>query len=159
MSGPAADLNLVQRFWALYQAREWAAAQALLHPEACCQWWATSERFEGAVAIVHVNAVYPEGWTIHLLELNALGAAGQASASADAQSRRRVHSLVRVDHGAQSFYANSFFGIERDLIVSIDEYWSDTQAAPAWRQNGSLPGLIPMAVDQRQGLSLQVAAS
>jgi hypothetical protein len=157
MSGPAADLNLVQRFWALYQAREWGAVQALLHPEAHCQWWATAERFEGAAAVVHVNAVYPEGWTIHLLELNALGTGGQASA--DAQSRRRVHSLVRVDHGAQSFYANSFFSLERDLIVSIDEYWSDTQAAPAWRQNGSLPGLIPMAVDQRQGLSLQVAAS
>jgi hypothetical protein len=153
--GLAADLELVRRFWALYQARNWNAAQALLHPNALCHWWATGERFEGPAAIVHVNAVYPEGWTIHLLELHVLDGAPQAVELA--QPRRRVHSLVRVDQGEQSFYANSFFGLERDLILSIDEYWSDTQAAPAWRQDGGLPGLVFMPADQRQGLSLEVA--
>ena len=156
MNGRAAEVELVRRFWALYQARNWVAAQALLHPDAVCHWWATAERFEGPAAIVHVNAIYPEGWTIHLLELHGLDGASQATELA--QPRRRVHSLVRVDQGGQSFYANSFFGLEQDLILSIDEYWSDTQAAPAWRQNGSLPGLFSMPPDQRQGLSLEVAS-
>ncbi|MCV2370691.1 nuclear transport factor 2-like protein [Roseateles oligotrophus] len=154
MSSSASDLNLVRRFWALYQARQWAAAQALLHPQAACQWWATSERFEGAEAIVHVNAVYPEGWTIHLLELNALDCGGDATAAPVA--RRRVHSLVRVDQAEQAFYANSFFGIEQGLIVAIDEYWADAQPAPAWRKPGALPGLKRMSTDDRAGLSLKL---
>jgi hypothetical protein len=150
----ASDLGLVRRFWALYQARHWAAAQALLHPQAACQWWASAERFEGAEAIVHVNAVYPEGWTIHLLELNALDV-GLAS-SVMPPTRRRIHSLVRVNQADQVFYANSFFSVEQGLIVAIDEYWSDVQPAPEWRTPEALPGLTTMGCDAREGLSLSL---
>lgn len=148
MSACAADLSLVRRFWALYQARKWTEAQALLHPQATCQWWATAERFEGAAAIVHVNAVYPGDWTIHLLELNAL------SGESDGGQGRRVHSLVRVDQGERAFYANSFFSLELGRITAIDEYWADAQAAPDWRLNGVLPGCKPSGADGRQGQSL-----
>ncbi len=152
------SLELVRRFWALYQSRQWAAAQALLHPQAACQWWATSERIDGSAAIVHVNAVYPEGWTIHLLELNALNArdAGLDAAASAAVNHRRVHSLVRVDQAGQAFYANSFFSLEQGLIVAIDEYWSDRQAAPSWRKPGAMPGLTLMSSDDRVGLSLKL---
>ncbi|MEJ6006096.1 hypothetical protein WG899_11100 [Paucibacter sp. AS339] len=165
MGSKTSSLELVRRFWALYQARRWAEAQALLSPAAYCVWWATTERFAGAAAIVHVNAVYPEGWAIHLLELNHLddGASASSSASADTQHRlpvlqevQRVHSLVRVDQNGQSFYANSFFKLQAGLILSIEEYWADTQAPPAWRSPGALPGLHPLAPDQRQGLSLDL---
>ncbi len=137
--GPA----LVQRFWALYQARRWAEAQALLAPPAECLWWATQERFRGADAIVHVNAVYPEGWTIHLLDLQAL---------ADG----RVLSLVRVDQDGHSFYANSYFHVRDGLIQQIDEYWSDVQAAPAWRRDPLAPlvGRSALPADRRHGLPL-----
>ena len=67
---------------------------------------------------------------------------------------QRVHSLVRVDHGGQAFYANSFFSLAQGLIVEIDEYWSNGQPAPDWRLNGSLPGLMSMGADQRSVLSL-----
>ncbi|QPF76087.1 nuclear transport factor 2 family protein [Roseateles sp. DAIF2] len=137
-----AESALVRRFWALYQARRWAEAQALLAPEACCTWWATRERFIGAAAVVHVNAVYPEGWTIRLLELRALSAG-------------RVHSLVRVDHGEASFYANSFFTLEGGRIAGLDEYWSDVQAPPSWRQG--LPGRGDLPADMRPGLDLSLA--
>lgn len=134
-------LTLVQRFWALYQARRWNEAQALLAPAAHCTWWTTGERFEGAPAIVQVNAIYPEGWTLHLLALHSLGP-------------NRVHSLVRVDHGAAQFYANSFFELTGVLIAAIDEYWSDVQPAPAWRQTAVLPGRQTLLPDGRQGLDL-----
>ncbi|HLO94270.1 MAG TPA: hypothetical protein VK195_08130, partial [Burkholderiaceae bacterium] len=114
----AEAVALVQRFWALYQARRWADAQALLAPPAECLWWATQERFRGADAVVHVNAVYPEGWTLHLLDLQPL-------------PDGRVLSLVRVDQDGHSFYANSYFHVREGLIQQIDEYWSDVQAAPA----------------------------
>ena len=139
--GPA----LVQRFWSLYEARRWAEAQALLAPSAECLWWATQERFRGADAVVHVNAVYPEGWTIHLLDVHAL---------ADG----RVLSLVRVDQDGHSFYANSYFLIRDGLIQQIDEYWSDVQSAPAWRRDPLAPlvGRSAMPADRRCGLPLDL---
>ena len=135
--------TLLHRFWALFQARRWAEAQALLAPGACCQWWATRERFEGAASVVHVNAVYPEGWQIFLLELNEL-------------PDGRVLSLVRVDHGERSFYANSYARVDGGRIQSLDEYWSDTQPPPAWRNDPAqpLPGRQAMPLDTRTGLSL-----
>ncbi len=162
----ATALELVRRFWALYQARRWAEASTLLHPDAHCHWWASAERFEGASAIVHVNEVYPEGWTIHLLALNWLEGPDSTAASPERVSTQdrsapsaqvfRIHSLVRVDQGAQSFYANSFFSISAGYIDAIDEYWADTQAPPAWRTAQTCPGRVLMAPDQRLGLSLQL---
>jgi len=129
----------IHRFWALIEARRWDEVRALLSPAAQATWWVTRERFDGAAAFVRVNAVYPEGWALRLLECNAL---------ADG----RVHSLVRVDHGEASFYANSFFTLAAGLIVRIDEYWSDVQAAPSWREG--LPGRAALTVDTRTGLPL-----
>ena len=134
----------VHRFWSLFQARRWADAQALLNAQACCLWPVTRERFVGPDAIIHVNAVYPEGWSIHLLALNAL---------ADG----RVHSLVRVDHGPASHYANSFFSLDANtLITQIEEFWSDVQEPPAWRTapGQPLPGWSRLPADVKPGLDL-----
>ena len=136
--------RVVHRFWSLFQARRWADAQALLSAEACCPWPVTRERFDGPAAIIHVNAVYPEGWGIHLLALNAL---------ADG----RVHSLLRVDHGADSFYANSFFSLDvKGQITRIEEFWSDVLEPPAWRRDAAqpLPGQTRLPADERSGLRL-----
>jgi len=140
-AGPAS--TLLHRFWALFQARRWAEAQTLLAPEAHCQWWATRECFDGAGAVVHVNAVYPEGWQIFLLELTEL-------------PDGRVLSLLRVDHGGGSHYANSYARVEGGRIQSLDEYWSDTQPPPAWRCDPAqpLPGRREMPFDTRTGLPL-----
>lgn len=145
-AGESGGETLVQRFWALYQARRWAEAQALLAPHAECLWWTTSERFRGAASVVHVNAVYPEGWVIRLIEVQAL-------------KDGRVLSLVRVDQAGHSFYANSYFHVRDGLIQQIDEYWSDVQAPPPWRRDpeAPLPGASALPVDRRQGLSLALS--
>jgi hypothetical protein len=133
MSGTA----LVQRLWALFQARRWQEARALMAPEAVCHWWSTGEQFAGADAIIHVNAVYPEGWQIHLLEVNAL---------ADG----RVHSIVRVTmEGGPTVFANSLFTLRDGLITAVDEYWSTIEAPPAWRSEGRLPRWGRLAPDSR----------
>jgi len=142
MLEPAAEQ--VRRFWSLIQARRWADAQALLGAEACCFWPVTRERFDGPEAIIHVNAVYPEGWSIHLLALNTL---------ADG----RVHSLARVDQGGEAFYANSFFCFDaKGLITRIEEFWADVREPPAWRVDPGqpLPGQTRLPLDERPGLSL-----
>ncbi len=136
------NLRLVGRFWAAYQARNWALAQALLAPGVQCRWWATSELFDGAPATVGVNAAYPEGWRIHLLELQGL-------------SDGRVLSMVRVDHGALQFWANSFFTLGSGLITALDEYWSDAAEPPSWRQ--SLPDRHIQPADARAGMPLDPA--
>ncbi|MBV8125875.1 MAG: nuclear transport factor 2 family protein [Burkholderiaceae bacterium] len=135
----------VRRLWALFQARRWTEAQALLAPDAVCDWPGTLERFQGAQAFIGVNAAYPEGWTIHLLELQAL-------------FDGRVHSLVRVDHGPAQFLANSFFVVAAGQIQSVQEYWTDVQEAPAWRREfpGGMPGRAVLPVDVRPGLSLEL---
>jgi len=107
-------------------ARDWAGARALLADDATCTWWTSRERFAGADAVVHVNAVYPEGWRIVVLEAHAL---------ADG----RVITLVRVDHGAACFYATSWFTFAGNRIGAIEEYWATGEAPPAWRERG-LPG-------------------
>jgi hypothetical protein len=135
-----AALALLAQYWGLIQARDWAGAQALLAPDAICTWWATRERFVGAAAIIHVNAVYPEGWRLDLLDLQCL---------ADG----RVLSLVRVEQHGQSFYATSFFALQDGRINSIDEYWCDVQAAPVWRAGMDLLGYQVFAADGRQGLA------
>jgi len=135
--------ELVRRLWALFQARRWAEAQALLAPDAMCDWPGTGERFLGAQAFIGVNAAYPEGWSIHLLELNEL-------------PDGRVHSLVRVDHGAARFYANSFFAVAAGQIQFVQDYWTDVQEAPPWRREfpGGLPGRTALPFDTRHGLPL-----
>lgn len=130
------DVDVVRRLWALFQARDWAGAEALLAPQARCIWWATNEQFDGAPAIVHVNAVYPEGWTIHLIEVNSL---------ADG----RVHSLVRVTMAdGPTVYANSFFILQGGLITDVQEYWSTVELPPAWREAG-LQGQTRLPADGR----------
>ncbi len=140
-------LRQVGRYWAAMQARDWALAQAQLAPEAVCRWWATGERFDGAAAVVRVNAVYPEGWTIFLLELAPLGEPGPSGTE-------RVLSLVRVEQDGRSFWANSHFHLGDAGILSIDEYWCDQAEPPPWR-----PGLSQaLAADRRPGLDLSPAA-
>jgi len=122
-----ARLGRVRALWQAFEARDWAGAQALLAPDAVCDWWASAERLTGAAAIVGVNAAYPEGWHIELLAIDEL-------------VDGRIHSLVRVDHGPQSFYANSFFRFDaEDRISAIEEFWATLEEPPAWREG--LPGV------------------
>ncbi len=126
---PAAQpLAVVRGLWARFQARDWAGARQLLHDQAVLTWWATAERLHGGDAIIHVNAVYPEGWTINPLTFNLL-------------RDGRVASWVRVDHPPQSFLAHTTFRVRHGLIVQADETWATCEAAPAWRDPAVLPGL------------------
>lgn len=122
----AAAIAAVRGLWQAFEARDWAGAQALFVPDAVCDWWTSGERFTGAAAIVGVNAAYPEGWRIELLAIDEL-------------VDGRIHSLVRVDHGAQSFYANSFFAFDgENRISTVEEFWATFEECPPWRD--ALPG-------------------
>lgn len=114
------SLRAVRALWRAFQARDWPAARALLDERLQVTWWTSGERFDGADAFVAANARYPEGWTIHLLELGHL-------------QDGRVLSLVRVDHPPRRFFATSIFRVDDGRIAGIDEYWATVEPPPAWR--------------------------
>lgn len=120
-----ASLRAVRALLAAFEARDWTAARALLHADVQASWWTSGERFNGADAFVELQARYPEGWHIHLIELAHL-------------QDGRVFSIVRVDHPPQVFFATSLFRVDDGLIAGVDEYWATVEAPLAWRE--ALPG-------------------
>lgn len=121
------SVHAVRALWAALQARDWAAARARMDPKLQATWWTSGERFTGADALVAVNARYPEGWTIHLVEVARL-------------EDGRVLSLARIDHPPNVFFATSLFRVDDGLITAVDEYWATVEPPPAWREAGSIPG-------------------
>jgi hypothetical protein len=125
-SDPERRCATVRTLWAHVQARDWTAMRALLADGCTTNWPATRERFLDADAIVRVQAIYPEGWSIHI---------GEVLAAIDG----RVVSTVTVTHGAQTFLARSIFGFDGDSrIAAIDEVWATVEPAPAWRTAASI---------------------
>jgi ketosteroid isomerase-like protein len=120
-------LDIVHSLWDRFEARDWTSARRLLADDAVMTWVATAERFHGGDAVIAVNTAYPEGWSIHVLEVVAL---------ADG----RILSLVRVEQPPACFFATSLFRIDGRLIREIEEYWATAEAPPAWRRAGNLPG-------------------
>ncbi|MEK8032007.1 hypothetical protein AACH06_14370 [Ideonella sp. DXS29W] len=118
-------VDMVRALWQRFEARDWAGARALFRDDAKLHWPTSGEHFDDADSAIKVQAVYPEGWSIHVIEVNAL---------ADG----RVHSTVMVTHGDDRFFANSLFRFDRGLIAEITEYWGTFEAPPAWRTADAL---------------------
>lgn len=111
---------LVRTLWACFEARDWPAARALLADDARMHWVASDEYLDDADAIIRVNAIYPEGWTIRVHEVTPM---------ADG----RVHSMVEVRHGEQRFFAHTLWSFANARISAIHETWATAEAPPAWR--------------------------
>ena len=116
---------VVRTLWAHMQARDWAAARAMYADAATMHWPCSGERFLDADAIVRVNAIYPEGWSLRVVAVDAL---------ADG----RVRSVVEVTQPPQRFFANSTFRFDATQVAEVEEYWATAQAAPAWRNAAAL---------------------
>jgi GNAT superfamily N-acetyltransferase/ketosteroid isomerase-like protein len=124
---PSDGVRAVRALWSALQARDMSAARALLRDDLQAVWWTSGERFAGADAFIEVNARYPEGWTIHVVDVAML-------------RDGRVMSIVRVDHPPNCFFATSSFLTDDGQITAIDEYWATAQAPPAWRHPGAIAG-------------------
>jgi GNAT superfamily N-acetyltransferase len=117
----------VRAMWQAFEARDWTAARALLKSDLQAVWWASGERFGGADGFIEANARYPEGWSIHVLEISRL-------------EDGRVLSVVRVDHPPSAFFATSFFRVDDGVIIGIDEYWATVEPPPPWRGDAGIAG-------------------
>jgi len=110
----------VRALWASFQARDWAAARRFLADDATLFWRASGEHLLDADAIIRVQVIYPEGWTLHVVDVTPM---------ADG----RVHSLVEVRHGSTCFLAHTLWRFRGALVVHADETWATWEAPPAWR--------------------------
>jgi GNAT superfamily N-acetyltransferase len=111
----------VRTLWANVQARDWAALRAQLADDCTMHWPCTRERFLDADAIVRVQAIYPEGWSIRV---------GEVFGTLDG----RVVSSITVTHGEKTFFAHSVFRFDgTGRVVKIEEHWSSLEAPPPWR--------------------------
>jgi len=110
----------VRALWASFQARDWAAARRFLADDATLFWRASGEQLLDADAIIRVQVIYPEGWTLHVVDVTPM---------ADG----RVHSLVEVRHGDACFLAHTLWRFRGALVVQADETWATWEAPPAWR--------------------------
>ncbi len=119
------QLASVHALWSAFEARDWAAARRFFADNATLTWHTSGERMLNADAIIRVNAIYPEGWSIQVIEVNAL-------------QDGRVHSIIEVKHAPNRFIANSLFRFEQRLIAQIDEYWSTVEAPPDWRNAAAI---------------------
>jgi hypothetical protein len=117
----ATRASQVEALWTRYQARDWAGARRLFAADATLTWHASGERLLDADAIIKVNAIYPEGWTLRIIAINPL-------------LDGRVHSIVEVVQDGQRFFANSLFRFDASgLIAEVDEYFATFEPPPAWR--------------------------
>ncbi len=129
---PAADpVFVVRQLWARFQARDWAGARQLVHDDAVIHWWASGETLVGGDAFIAVNAEYPEGWTIHLLQVAAL-------------HDGRVLSMARVDHPPGTFLVQSIVRVRDGRIAHGEDLWATCEEPPAWRTPERFPGLQRM---------------
>ena len=126
---PAADpRTVVRELWARFQARDWAGARQLVHDDAVIAWPATGERLVGGDTFIAVNAEYPEGWTIHLLDVQAL-------------QDGRVLSMARVEHPPHNFLVQATVRVRDGRIAHGQELWATCEEPPAWRHTQHFPGL------------------
>ena len=121
---PAALLPAETALPAPCQVRPWRDSDSLAN-QATLHWPASGEHLLDADAIIRVNAVYPEGWALHILEVTPM-------------QDGRVHSMVAVRHGAQRLLAHTLWRFDGRLIARADETWATVQAPPDWRNAPTL---------------------
>ena len=124
-ASPVQQRRLVEAMWTCFEARDWVGARRLFADTATLTWHSSDERFLDADAIIRVNAIYPEGWKIRIIEINPL-------------LDGRVHSVVQVVHGGSRFLANSLFRFDGGLIAEVNEYWAKVETPPQWRTSQSI---------------------
>lgn len=124
---------VVQALWAAIDARDWPALRALLHDDAAVRWWASAERLATPEAFVTVQAVYPEGWSIHPMGFDTL-------------DDGRVLAFVRVEHPPHGTYlVQQTVRVRDGRVAQADELWATCEAPPAWRTPERIPGLERLA--------------
>jgi ketosteroid isomerase-like protein len=102
--------EVVRAFWGRIAAHDWPGARALLADDVVLDYPHTAERFVGADTVIRLNADYPDGWSIEVVDVVADG--------------DRVVAEVEVPMvGVGIFAVASFATVAGGRIVRAREYW------------------------------------
>lgn len=95
------------------------ALRPFFAPGAAVRWPCTNERFT-VEGYIRANCEYPGDWRGEIERVEAI--------------EHGMVAVSRVWSGEASFHAVSFFRLDGEgRILTLDEYWGDDGAPPAWR--------------------------
>ena len=112
----------IYRYWQACTDQQREELRTFFHKDATILWHNTNECFT-LEEFICANCDYPGSWQGEVKRVDEI-AGGLVTA---------VHIYSKTDITV-SFHVTSFFHIENDKIVFLDEYWGDDGEPPTWRQ-------------------------
>jgi hypothetical protein len=113
--------ELVTKFWNYFSNQEWEKAKELLDQDFIATWPQSRERILGPENFINVNRHYPGNHKIEIKQLFEI------------ENKIITTVWMEADTGQKTF-ANSFFEIKNNKIISVTEYWAEPYVAPKWRE-------------------------
>lgn len=112
----------IEQFWKAVLSQDEKTLRAYFCDEAYVNWHCTNEHFT-AEEFIQANCKYPGEWSGEIERTENLG-----------------DQVITVTHvypkdKSMSFHVVSFIKMKLSKIISIDEYWSNDENPPQWRQN------------------------
>jgi len=114
---PMGSAQLVRQLYEAYQARDWQAAEAIVHPDAIVDMPATSERLAGRAQVVGFQRDYPEPWG-DLAVLSVIESGSKAAAQVEVRAPDSVYRMA------------AFWEVWDGLLWHGTEYWVTAGEAP-----------------------------
>ena len=111
----------IKLFWKAVLEQDRAAIKGFFQSTAYVNWHCTNECFT-VDEFIQANCEYPGDWDGKVERVECAGNLIITTAHVFAKDR------------SSSFHVVSFFRIEDEKIVSVDEYWSDDGEVPLWRK-------------------------
>lgn len=111
---------MIKEFWKAVVSQNAEEIRKYFKKEAIIRWHNTNEAFT-VEEFIQANCSYPDTWDGEVERIEVLG--------------DLTITVTRVFNKDQSIsvHATSFFKIEDEKIVAVDEYWGDDGVAPQWR--------------------------
>lgn len=111
----------IKCFWEDVLSQNAESLRGYFHKEAIIRWHCSNELFTVS-EYIRANCEYPGRWEGEIERIE--------------YTEDSIITAVSVypSDKSVSFHVVSFCKLENDLIVEMDEYWSDDGVAPVWRQ-------------------------
>ena len=110
----------LENYWKAVLEQDEKTLPEFFREDALIRWHNTDEEFT-VHEFVRANCEYPGEWDGSIQRMECAGDTMITAAH------------VHTKDGTLSFHVVSFFRMEDNRIISVDEYWGDDGPAPAWR--------------------------
>ena len=110
----------IYQFWKDILAQDAKAIKGYFEKDASIRWHCTNEHFNVDEFII-ANCEYPGSWD------------GEVERIEKIKDLFVTVTHVYTQNRELSFHVTSYIKVNKDKIVSVDEYWADDGMAPQWR--------------------------